>query len=88
MVDTMVDDETLAMQRKHREALDLACDALQMSLAEYGRKLGVKDRQTVHQWGVRGRIPAEHIAQVAQDAGLNAADLLKIKRKAYTRKAD
>jgi hypothetical protein len=41
-------------QQLHRSALVRACDKLEMSLAEYGRRIGVKDRQTIHAWMKHG----------------------------------
>jgi hypothetical protein len=55
----------------HRAALLAAADKFKGNMAELGRALGVKNRQNVKEWQVRGKIPAQYLLPVADLSGFD-----------------
>jgi len=58
-------------KQMHRAALLASADRFSGNMAELGRYLGVKNRQNVKEWQVRGRIPAQYLIQIADLSGFD-----------------
>jgi hypothetical protein len=55
----------------HRAALLASADRFSGNMAELGRYLGVKNRQNVKEWQIRGRVPAQYLIQIADLSGFD-----------------
>ena len=73
------------IRQRHRLAILTAASHFDGNLTALARSLNIQDRQVVHAWVARGKIPQQYVVDVARLAGVDPVTLMGFPRQPYTR---